>query len=32
MKIAAITVPLNTVFGIFCALAIVRHRFPGKGC
>jgi sulfate transport system permease protein len=30
-KIVLITVPLNTVFGIFCALAIVRHRFPGKG-
>jgi sulfate transport system permease protein len=29
--IAAIAVPLNTVFGIVCALAIVRHRFPGKG-
>jgi sulfate transport system permease protein len=24
-------VPLNTVFGIACALAIVRRRFPGKG-
>ena len=23
--------PLNTVFGILCALAIVRHRFPGMG-
>ena len=31
VKIVLITVPLNTVFGIFCALAIVRHRFPGKG-
>jgi sulfate/thiosulfate transport system permease protein len=29
--IAAIAVPANTVFGIVCALAIVRHRFPGKG-
>jgi sulfate transport system permease protein len=29
--IAAIAVPLNTVFGIACALAIVRRRFPGKG-
>ena len=27
----AIAVPLNTVFGIVCALAIVRRRFPGKG-
>jgi sulfate transport system permease protein len=26
-----IAVPLNTVFGILCALAIVRRRFPGKG-
>jgi sulfate/thiosulfate transport system permease protein len=29
--IAAIAVPVNTVFGIVCALAIVRQRFPGKG-
>jgi sulfate transport system permease protein len=29
--IAAIAVPFNTVFGILCALAIVRKRFPGKG-
>jgi len=28
---AAIAVPLNTVFGILCALLIVRRRFPGKG-
>jgi sulfate transport system permease protein len=28
--IAAIAVPANTVFGIVCAIAIVRHRFPGK--
>jgi sulfate transport system permease protein len=27
----AIAVPLNTIFGIVCALAIVRRRFPGKG-
>jgi sulfate transport system permease protein len=31
MAIAAIAVPANTVFGIFCALAIVRYRFPGFG-
>jgi sulfate transport system permease protein len=31
LEIAAIAVPLNTVFGVLCALAIVRHRFPGKG-
>jgi sulfate transport system permease protein len=24
-------VPLNTVFGVVCALAIVRRDFPGKG-
>jgi sulfate/thiosulfate transport system permease protein len=29
--IAAIAVPANTVFGVFCALAIVRRRFPGHG-
>jgi sulfate/thiosulfate transport system permease protein len=29
--IAAIVVPANTVFGVICALAIVRKRFPGKG-
>jgi sulfate transport system permease protein len=27
----AIAVPLNTVFGVLCALAVVRRRFPGKG-
>jgi sulfate/thiosulfate transport system permease protein len=29
--ITAIAVPLNTLFGIVCALAIVRQRFPGAG-
>ena len=29
--IALIAVPANTVFGIFCALAIVRRKFPGHG-
>jgi sulfate transport system permease protein len=29
--ITAIAVPANTVFGIVCALAIVRRSFPGKG-
>lgn len=29
--ITVIAVPVNTVFGIVCALAIVRRRFPGKG-
>jgi sulfate/thiosulfate transport system permease protein len=31
LKIAAIAVPLNTIFGIVCALAIVRRDFRGKG-
>jgi sulfate/thiosulfate transport system permease protein len=31
LLLAAIAVPLNTIFGIVCALAIVRRRFPGKG-
>jgi sulfate/thiosulfate transport system permease protein len=31
LTIAAIAVPLNTVFGIVCGLAIVRKRLPGKG-
>lgn len=26
-----IAVPVNTIFGVICALAIVRRRFPGKG-
>ena len=29
--IALIAVPLNTIFGVFCALAIVRRRFRGHG-
>jgi sulfate/thiosulfate transport system permease protein len=29
--LAAIAVPANTIFGVLCALAIVRHRFPGSG-
>jgi sulfate transport system permease protein len=31
LKITAIAVPLNTVFGVVVGLAIVRQRFPGKG-
>jgi sulfate transport system permease protein len=31
LLITAIAVPLNTVFGVVCALLIVRHRFRGKG-
>jgi sulfate/thiosulfate transport system permease protein len=29
--IALVAVPLNTVFGVLCAIAIVRRRFPGVG-
>ncbi|HZU20363.1 MAG TPA: sulfate ABC transporter permease subunit [Gaiellaceae bacterium] len=31
LLVTAIAVPLNTAFGVICALAIVRRRFPGKG-
>src|SRR4051812_39720999 len=31
LEITAIAVPLNTIFGVVCALAIVRRRFPGAG-
>jgi sulfate/thiosulfate transport system permease protein len=31
LEITAISVPLNTGFGILCAVAIVRHRLPGMG-
>jgi sulfate transport system permease protein len=31
LKITVVAVPLNTVFGILCAIAIVRHRIPGMG-
>jgi sulfate transport system permease protein len=31
VEVTLITVPLNTAFGILCALAIVRHRLPGIG-
>jgi sulfate transport system permease protein len=31
LEITVVAVPLNTVFGILCGLAIVRHRFPGMG-
>jgi sulfate/thiosulfate transport system permease protein len=30
LLIAAIAVPLNTVFGIACAVVLVRQRFPGR--
>src|SRR6184192_358941 len=29
--IAAIAVPANTLFGVVLAIALVRHRFPGRG-
>ena len=31
LEIAAIAVPANTIFGVVCAIALVRHDFPGKG-
>ena len=31
LQITLIAVPVNTVFGIVAALAIVRRRFPGRG-
>jgi sulfate/thiosulfate transport system permease protein len=31
LEVAFVAVPLNTVFGVLCGLAIVRHRFPGMG-
>ena len=31
LEVAAVAVPLNTAFGILCAIAIVRHRMPGMG-
>jgi sulfate transport system permease protein len=30
LGIAAVAVPLNTVFGVACAVVLVRHRFPGR--
>jgi sulfate transport system permease protein len=31
LEITVIAVPLNTIFGIACGIAIVRHRLPGMG-
>jgi sulfate/thiosulfate transport system permease protein len=31
LVLVAIAVPANTIFGVMCSLAIVRHRFPGAG-
>jgi sulfate transport system permease protein len=30
LVLAAIAVPANTVFGVACAVVLVRHRFPGR--
>ena len=29
--LTGIAVPANTIFGVLCAIAIVRHRYPGSG-
>ena len=31
MIMVAVAVPANTVFGVACAIALVRYRFPGRG-
>lgn len=31
VEVALVAVPLNTMFGVLCGLAIVRHRIPGMG-
>ena len=31
LELTIVAVPLNTVFGIACAIAIVRYRMPGRG-
>ena len=31
IEITIVAVPLNTVFGVLCGIAIVRHRIPGMG-
>src|SRR4029077_2376293 len=31
LEIVVVAVPRNTIFGILCGLAIVRHRIPGMG-
>jgi sulfate/thiosulfate transport system permease protein len=31
LLIAAIAVPANTIFGVVLSIALVRHRFPGRG-
>jgi sulfate transport system permease protein len=31
LELAVVAVPLNTLFGVLCAIAIVRHRLPTMG-
>jgi sulfate/thiosulfate transport system permease protein len=31
LELAVVAVPLNTIFGVLCAIAIVRHRLPAMG-
>jgi sulfate transport system permease protein len=31
LEVTLVAVPLNTVFGVLCGIAIVRHRFRGMG-
>src|SRR6184192_738541 len=31
LEVAVVAVPLNTIFGVLCGIAIVRHRIPGMG-
>jgi sulfate transport system permease protein len=31
LVMVAVTVPINTVFGVLCAIVLVRHRFRWKG-
>lgn len=31
LAVTLVAVPLNTVFGVLCGIAIVRHRFRGMG-
>src|SRR5437764_7185844 len=31
IEVVAIAVPLNTLFGVVAAIALVRHRFRGRG-
>ena len=31
LVMVAVAIPLNTIFGVACALVLVRHNFRGKG-